>query len=71
MQLNVRDIVFPGALECGVYSSLSNRDCLTGACDRFEEGTYAPRFQTNAQNCVRCTTCDTHDPKHNITWFVP
>ncbi len=30
-----------------------------------------PRFVINAQNCVRCKTCDIKDPSQNIVWVAP
>ncbi|WP_029556687.1 electron transfer flavoprotein-ubiquinone oxidoreductase [Xanthobacter sp. 91] len=71
VHLVVKDMALQKASEHDVYAGPSNRYCPAGVYEWIEEGSDAPRFQINAQNCVHCKTCDIKDPNQNITWTAP
>ncbi|PVB63028.1 electron transfer flavoprotein-ubiquinone oxidoreductase [Labrenzia sp. 011] len=71
IHLKVKDPELQKTSEHDVYAGPSNRYCPAGVYEWVEEGSDAPRFQINAQNCVHCKTCDIKDPNGNITWTVP
>ncbi len=71
VHLRLADAEIQKASEHDIYAGPSARYCPAGVYEWVEEGSDAPRFVINAQNCVHCKTCDIKDPNANITWVPP
>ncbi len=68
--LKLKDASIPVAYNLPEFDEPAQRYCPAGVYEIVtENGT--PKFQSNAQNCVHCKTCDIKDPKQNIVWAVP
>ncbi|MEZ5682295.1 MAG: electron transfer flavoprotein-ubiquinone oxidoreductase [Erythrobacter sp.] len=72
VHLQVKDLELQRESELEVFAGPSTRYCPAGVYEWLvDEGTGAPKFQINSQNCVHCKTCDIKDPNQNIEWTTP
>jgi len=69
--LTLKDPSLPVKVNLGTYAGLESRYC-PAAVYELVKGDDATECQViNAQNCVRCKTCDIKDPAQNIVWITP
>ncbi|HEY8595191.1 MAG TPA: electron transfer flavoprotein-ubiquinone oxidoreductase [Devosiaceae bacterium] len=71
VHLHLADPVLQKSSEHDVFGGPSANYCPAGVYEWVEDADGAPRFVSNAQNCVHCKTCDIKDPNANITWVPP
>jgi electron-transferring-flavoprotein dehydrogenase len=69
--LRIKDASVPVNVNLHTYAGPESCDCAAAVYEFVNNDDGSERLVINAQNCVRCKTCDIKDPIQNIVWVTP